>query len=101
MSQLELNRPTLCIPGTRISLFERAPIEKGRKKGYFRDEATRALLGLNKGDFMQTSGTYGAKELAEYPVRFELLCDGTYDQRFFPFVPRSRGTMRTPHTAWK
>ena len=94
MSQLEINQPTLRIPGTQISLFERAPLEHGRKRGYFRDEATRALLGLSKGDFLQASGTYGAREVAEYPVDFALLRDGTYDQRFLPFVPESRGTMR-------
>lgn len=108
MSQLELNNPTMRIPGTTISLFDRAPLENGRKRGYFRDEATRALLGLNKGDVMQASGTYGAKELAEYRVEFDLLCEGTYDQRFFPFVPRGRGIMRPPqidlpksHSQWK
>ena len=96
MSQLERNRPDLCIPGTRISLFERAPLEAGRKRGYFRDEATRALLGLKKGDVMEASGTYGAQELAEYPVNFALVRDGTYDQRFLPFVPKRRATTRSP-----
>jgi hypothetical protein len=96
MSRLELSQPSLCIPGTRISLFERAPLEYGRKRGFFRDETTRALLGLNKGDFMTASGTYGAKELAEYPVDFALVRDGSYDQRFLPFVPEGRGTMRRP-----
>ena len=47
MSQLEINQPTLRIPGTQISLFERTPLEHGHKRGYFRDEATRALLGLS------------------------------------------------------
>ena len=87
MSQLEINQPSLRIPGTRISLFERAPLEHGRKRGYFRDEATRALLGLHKSDFLQASGTYGAHEVAEYPVDFALLRNGMYDQRFLPFVP--------------
>ena len=96
MSRLEQSRPTLCIPDTGISLFERAPLELGRKRGFFKDEATRALLGLNKGDFMTASGTYGAKEMAEYPVDFALARDGSYDQRFLPFVPESRGTMRRP-----
>jgi hypothetical protein len=95
MSQLERNQPALYIRGTKISLFERAPIEQGRKRGYFRDEATRALLGLNKGDFMQANGTYGAREQAEYPTDFALLRDGTYDQRFLPFVSKFQGTMRT------
>jgi len=94
MSQLELNQPGLRITGTGISLFEPAPLEEGRKRGYFRDEATRALLGLNKGDCMQANGTYGAQELAEYPIDFALLRDGTYDQRFLPFVSKFRGTMR-------
>jgi len=72
-------------------MFDRAPIEMGRKRGYFKDEAARALLGLNKGDFMQNLGTYGAKEMGTNPVNFDLLRDGTYDQRFLPFVPRLRG----------
>ena len=87
MSQLEINQPSLCIPGTRISLFERTPLEHGRKRGYFWDEAIRALLGLHKSDFLQASGMYGAHEVAEYPIDFALLCNGTYDQRFLPFVP--------------
>ncbi len=70
-------------------MFDRAPIEMGRKRGYFKDEAARALLGLNKGDFMQNLGTYGAKEMGTNPVNFDLLRDRTYDQRFLPFVPRS------------
>jgi hypothetical protein len=77
-----------------LCMFDRAPIAMGRKRGYFRDETTRALLGLNKGNFMQNSGTYGTKEIAEQPVEFDLLRNGTYDQCFLPFVPCNRGTLR-------
>ena len=94
MSQLELNRPTAYIKGTGISLVERAPLAEGRKRGYFRDEVTRALLGLRKGDYLQANGTYGAQEMAEYPTDFALLRDGSYDQRFLPFVSKFQGTMR-------
>ena len=44
---------------------------------------------------MQANGTYGARELAEYPTDFALLRNGTYDQRFLPFVSKFQGTMRT------
>ena len=79
MSQLEINQPSLRIPGTRILLFERAPLEHGRKRGYFWDKAIRALLGLHKSDFLQVSGMYGAYEVAKYSVDFALLRNGTYD----------------------
>ena len=71
----------------------RAPIELGCKRGYFKDKETRALLGLNKGDFLRADGTYGNKELADSPVDFTLLQDGLYDHRFLPFVPKRRGTV--------
>ena len=49
---------------------------------------------MNKGDFLQANGTYGAQELAKYPTDFNLLCDGTYDQRLLPFVSKFQGTMQ-------
>ena len=47
------------VPGSRNFVNDRAPIELGRKHGYFKDKETRALLGLNKGDFSRADGTYG------------------------------------------
>lgn len=72
----------------------RAPVESGRKRGYFKDEETKALLSLTSDEFMMNSGTYGAKEIGENPVDFATLRHGSYDQRFLPFVPRSHGTLR-------
>ena len=97
MSQLQLNNPSLCIPGLNKSMFGRAPVESGRKRGYFNDGATRVLLGLTQDDYLQAAGTYGAKELGEYPVEFALLRNGSYDQRLLPFVPKRQGTMRVVH----
>ncbi len=65
----------------------RAPVESGRKRGYFKDEETKALLSLTSDEFMMNSGTYGAKEIGENPVDFATLRHGSYDQRFLPFVP--------------
>jgi hypothetical protein len=83
------------VPGSRNLVNNRAPIELGRKRGYFKDKETRALLGLNKGDFLRADGTYGNKELADSPVDFTLLQDGSYDHRFLPFVPKRRGMARS------
>jgi hypothetical protein len=66
---------------------DRAPVELGRKRGYFKDLAVRALLGLNKGDFLQADGTYGDKELASNPVDFSLLREELYNRRLLPFMP--------------
>ncbi len=97
MSQLQMNNPSLRVPGTNKGMFERAPVESGRKRGYFNDGATRMLLALTEEDYLQVAGTYGAKELGEYPVDFALLRNGSYDQRLMPFVPKRRGTMRVVH----
>ena len=66
----------------------------GRKRGYFKDKESKLLLGLNKGDFLRTDGTYGDKELVDKPVDFDLLRDGSYNRSLLPFVPKVRGTMR-------
>jgi hypothetical protein len=94
MLQTPSTVPDLYIPGTRKLMSGRAPVESGRKRGYFKDDETRVLLSLNSDDFMLNSGTYGTKELGENPVDFAVLRHGTYDQRFLPFVPRSHGTWR-------
>ena len=88
MSQLQLNNPSLRVPGLNKSMFERAPVESGRKRGYFNDGTTQVLLGLTQDDYLQVAGTYGTKELGEYPVAFALLQNGSYDQRLLPFVPK-------------
>ena len=67
-------------------MFERAPVESGRKHGYFNDGATGVLLGLTQDDYLQVAGTYGAKELGKYPVNFVLLRNGLYNQCLLPFV---------------
>jgi hypothetical protein len=83
------------VPGSRSFVNDRTPVELGRKRGYFQDRETRLLLGLNKGDFLRADGTYGSKELADRPVDFALLREGSYDHRFLPFVPKRRGTARS------
>ena len=97
MSQLQLSNPSLRIPGTNKSMFERAPVESGRKRGYFNDGATRVLLALTEEDHLQAAGTYGAKELGEYPVDFTILRNGSYDQHIMLFIPKRRGTMKVVH----
>ena len=52
-----------CILGSRSFVNDRTPIKLGRKCGYFKDKESKALLSLNKGDFLQADGTYGDKEL--------------------------------------
>ena len=59
MSQLQLSNPSLCIPGTNKSMFERAPVESNCKRGYFNDGATRVLLALTEEDHLQAAGMYG------------------------------------------
>jgi hypothetical protein len=75
------------VPGSQSLVNDPAPIELGRKQGYFKDPAARALLGLNKGDFLQADGTYGEKELASKPVDFSLLREESYNHRLLPFMP--------------
>ena len=50
--------------------------------------------GNTKGDFLQADGTYGSKELADSPINFSWLQEGTYDRPLLPFVPERRGTLR-------
>ena len=97
MSQLQMNNPSLCFPGTNKGMFERAPVESSHKRSYFNNRATRVLLALTEEDYLQAAGTYGTKELGEYPVDFPLLRNGSYDQCLTPFVPKRRGTMRVVH----
>ena len=66
-----------------------APVDQGPKVGYFDDNATCLLLGLNLGDAVLHSGTYGEKELSVNPIRFSYLRAPMYDQRILPFTPRN------------
>jgi hypothetical protein len=83
------------IPGSRSFVNDRAPIELGHKRGYFKDKETKSLLSLNKGDFLRADGTYGNKELAYQPVDFTQLLEGSYDHHFLPFVPKQQGSLRS------
>jgi hypothetical protein len=94
MSNIAQNLAIARIPGSRALVNDRAPIEAGRKRGYFNDSETRILLSLNKGDFLRADGTYGSKELASSPVNFSSLREGSYDHRLLPFAPKRRGMMR-------
>jgi hypothetical protein len=73
MLETSRNLAIACIPGSRSLVNDRAPVELGHKQGYFKDAAMRALLGLNKGNFLRADGMYGEKELASEPVDFSLL----------------------------
>ena len=94
MSGLTQNLSILQIQGSRRPTNDPAPTARGRKRGDFKDKESKLLLGLNKGDFLHADGTYGDKELADKPVDFDLLRDGSYDRSLLPFVPKVRGTMR-------
>ena len=96
MSYFPRDATKLRVEGSKLTMIEPAPVQMGRKRGFFKDEESRILLGLNQGDFMLASGTYGAKELGEGPVKFTLLRDGSYDQHFLPFILAQRGLLRSP-----
>ena len=83
------------IPGSRSLVNDHTPIERGCKCGYFKDKETKALLSLNKGDFLRADGTYGDKEITHWPVDFTLLHKGSYDHRFLPFVPKRQGSLQS------
>jgi hypothetical protein len=83
------------IPRSQSLVNDHAPVERGRKRGYFKDPETRTLLGLNMGDFLRADSTYGDKELADRPVDFAQLREGSYDHCFLPFVPKRHGSMRS------
>ena len=67
----------------------RAPVEEGKKKGYFDDSATSELLGLSPSDALLHSGTYGLSELSVLPVKLSTLQTLSYDRRLLPFTPAS------------
>jgi hypothetical protein len=52
MSEASRNLVIACIPGSRSLVNDAALVELGHKCGYFEDQVTRTLLGLNKGDFL-------------------------------------------------
>ena len=64
-----------------------APVDEGKKKGYFDDHATRMLLDLSPSDAVLHSGTYGNKELSISPIKFSSLQVTNYDRRLLPFMP--------------
>jgi hypothetical protein len=68
------------IPGSQSLVNDQAPVKLGHKQGYFKDLVTRALLGLNKDDFLQVDSMYREKELASGPVNFSLLREESYDR---------------------
>jgi hypothetical protein len=52
----------------------------GPQKGYFNNQLTRDLLGLEKEEVLLNSGTYGAKEPGRHPVEFTLLHQGDFEK---------------------
>ena len=69
------------------SLSSPAPTHEGRTSGYFDDSATHTLLGLEEGNQVMHSGTYGLKEPGAKPVALSLLRDGSFNQQLLPFTP--------------
>ena len=72
-----------------------APVNEGKKKGYFDDLATRELLDLSSGDVILHSGTYGASELSVQPVKLSMLWTSSYDRRLLPFTPANHAVTGT------
>ena len=66
-----------------------APIHEGQPHGYFNDEATCLLLGLNTGVTPLNSGTYGEEELGVRPIKFSVLCQKSLDHLLLPFTPKN------------
>ena len=66
-----------------------APTHLGQPSGYFNDEATRVLLGLNADAVPLNSGTYGEEELGVKPVKISLLRQKLHDHLLLPFTPRN------------
>ena len=64
-----------------------APVDEGKKKGYFDDSATRVLLELSPSDALLHSGTYGTSELSVQPIKLSTLRTLSYDRRLLPFTP--------------
>jgi hypothetical protein len=57
-----------------------AAVTEGPQKGYFNDQLTRDLLGLEKEEVLLNSGTYGVKEPGRHPVEFALLRQGDFEK---------------------
>lgn len=62
--------------------------------GYFDNQLTRHLLGLDEGEIPYNTGTYGWKEPGQRPVPFSLLREEAYDCRLLPFVPQNTYLMQ-------
>src|SRR5271170_5699302 len=67
-----------------------APVQEGARSGYFKDDLTRELLGLEAADHLLHSGSYGHKEPGRAPIDLSLICGGSYDQRLLPFMPKDQ-----------
>jgi hypothetical protein len=89
----ESYRATISVDPTASSP---APIQEGKPRGYFDDEATRKLLGLEMGTVPLHSGTYGDQEPGAKPVKFSLLRQRLPDVVFLPFVPKNHWFHYTP-----
>ena len=73
-----------------------APVHEGQRHGYFNDEATRRLLGLDEGAVPLHAGTYGEAEPGIKPVKLSSLRDKSYDRLLLPFVPKNHWVRYTP-----
>ena len=73
-----------------------APVHEGQPHGYFDDEATRTLLGLEADAVPLHSGTYGEKEPGIKPVKLSLLRQKLRDQLLLPLVPKNHWFHHTP-----
>ena len=72
-----------------------APVDEGKKKGYFDDTATRVLLDLDPKDTLLHSGTYGDKELSVKPIKLTTLRSQDFDRRILPFTPANHAFTST------
>jgi hypothetical protein len=72
-----------------------APVDEGKKKGYFDDHATRELLDLSLSEIVLHSGTYGINELSVQPIKLSTLRAPSYDRRLLPFTPANHAFTST------
>ena len=64
-----------------------APVDKGKRKGYFDDNATKELLNLSPNDTLLHSGTYRTNKLSIQPIKLSALHTHSYDRKLLPFTP--------------
>ena len=74
--------------GFNSSVSSPAPAHQGARHGYFDDTVTKCLLQLSDEEVLLNAGTYGSKELGQFPIKMPFVRDGDYNQCLMPFVPQ-------------